>query len=385
MKNFQPAHRLDSVPEYIFARLNKAAAVVAQDAGRPVLNFGAGTPDVPPSPHYTTKLAEFVRASDAHAYPGYSAIPEFAEALRDYYRQRFGVKLMADELLPLNGEKDGITHLPAALFNEGDEVLVPNPGYPPFSQPAHLVGAVPVPYNLTADNNFKLDLAELTSRLSPQTKFIWVNFPSNPTGQVAGLDELRPLVEFAAQHNLCILYDNAYAEITFDDHVAPSILEIEGAKDLAVELGSFSKSHSFAGFRMGWIVGNAAIIAALAKLKSQMDSGLSLPLQRLAAYALAQPDDEWHNQMIASYKQRRDSIAEHLKSIGLGFELPSGGLYIWAKIPDAADNAETFCLQLLRDEHILLTPGSAFGSNGERYVRVSICVNIDTINEYFAS
>lgn len=385
MKSFHPAQRIEAMPEYIFARLNRAAAIVAQETGRPVLNFGAGTPDVSPSQRYTDKLAELVQADNAHAYPGYGATPEFSRALRDWYQQRFGVTLTEHELLPLNGEKDGITHLPTALLNEGDEVLVPDPGYPPFSDPARLVGAVPVSYKLSAANSFKLDMDELGARVTARTRYIWVNFPSNPTGQIASLDELRQVVEFAHRHGLFILYDNAYAEITFDGFVAPSILQIDGAKDIAVELGSFSKSHSFAGFRMGWIVGNAEIIAALAKVKSQMDSGLSLPLQGLGAYALSQPDSEWQTQMITSYQQRRDIIAKHLVTLGLSFDLPEGGLYIWAKIPDEATDSESFCMELLKTKQILLTPGTAFGVNGERYVRVSICVNINTIDEYFTS
>lgn len=379
-----PAKRLDDIPEYVFSRLNKAIKAVEQSSGRPVMNFGAGSPDVPPSPLYSQKLAELVRAPNAHVYPGYGATEEFSSALIGWYKARFaGVTLTKDELLPLNGAKDGISHLPLALLNDGDEVLVPDPGYPSFSAPALLVGAKPVPYNLTEANNFKIDLDDLEQKLSPRTKFIWINFPSNPTGQVISLEELGRVVDFARSHDLFILYDNAYSEITFGSSPAPSILEIDGAKDLAVEFGSFSKAFSFAGLRMGWVAGNAEVIAALAKLKSQMDSGLSLPLQGLAAFALTQPDLAWHDQMISSYLSRRDVIAGHLKELGLSFVLPAGSLYIWAKIPEGAGTSEDFCERLLNDKQVLLTPGSVFGKNGEGYVRVSICVNIDNINNYF--
>jgi LL-diaminopimelate aminotransferase len=383
MKPFQPAKRLDTVEEYVFARLAREAARVEGESGRPVLNFGAGTPDVPPSPLYSQKLAQLVQAPDAHLYPGYGATGEFSEALRAWYKNRFQVELADNELLPLSGAKDGISHLPLAILNEGDEVLVPNPGYPAFDEPAKLVGAKVVAYDLTASNNFKLDLSSLEAKLSDRTKFIWANFPSNPTGQVASVDELKKLVDFARQHDLFVLYDNAYSEITFSGPPAPSILQITGAKDIAVEIGSFSKAFSFAGLRMGWIAGKAEIVAALAKLKSQIDSGMPLPLQGLAAYALRHPDKQWHDSMIASYKGRRDIIADYLKSLSLSFELPAGSLYIWAKIPESAASSEAFCRQLLEDKQILLTPGSAYGSNGEGYVRVSICVNIDKINEYF--
>jgi LL-diaminopimelate aminotransferase len=383
MKSFQPAKRLEAFPEYPFSRLAKAVAKVEAETGRKVLNLGIGTPDVPPSRRYSEKFAELVQATGAQAYPGYGATKEFAEALIDWYRRRFQVAITLNELLPLNGAKDGIAHLPLALFDEGDEVLAPDPGYPSFSGPALMIGAKVVPYSLSPGNDYKIDFNELKQKISPRTRYIWVNFPSNPTGQVATLDDLRAIVTFAQQHGLFILYDNAYSEITFDGFVAPSILQIDGAADIAVEIGSFSKSHSFAGWRMGWIVGNAAIIGSLAKLKSQLDSGLSLPLQGLGAYVLNNPDTAWHDQMIASYTQRRDVIARHLQSLGLTFSLPEGSLYIWAKIPDIGQTSEEFCRQLLNDKQILLTPGTAFGDNGEGYVRASISVNIDAIKDYF--
>ena len=385
MKNFRPADRLGAIPEYIFSRLNRAAIEAEQAAGRPVLSFGAGTPDVKPAPAYSRKLAELVQADDAHLYPGYGATDEFSEALRNWYDQHFGVGLAADELLPLNGAKDGISHLPLALFNQDDEILVPDPGYPAFDAPAMLVGAKTITYDLLPENDFKIDLDKLVQKISDRTRYIWINFPSNPTGQVSDVAELKSIVDFARLHDLFILYDNAYSEITFDGPPAPSILQVEGAKDIAVEIGSFSKAFSFAGLRIGWIAGNKDIIAALAKLKTQMDSGMALPLQGLAAFALNNPEPDWKESMIESYRGRRDIIAGHLESLGLAFELPKGGLYIWARIPDEAENAEAFCFDLLRDRQILLTPGSAFGKNGDRYVRVSYCVNIDKIEDYFKS
>ena len=342
-----------------------------------------GTPDVPPSARYVEKLAEFVQAPDAPLYPGYGASREFSEALQAWYKTRFGVALASDELLPLLGAKDATGHLPLALLDEGDEALTPDPGYPGFSGPTDMIGAVPAYYSLTEANDFKIDVAELEKKITKKTKGIWVNFPSNPTGQVATREELRAIVAFAKRHGIFVLYDNAYAEIVFGGYKAPSILEIEGAKDMAVELGSFSKMFSFAGFRMGWIVGNSKMVAALAKVKSQVDSGLSTPLQKLGAYALTHPDTEWSKKMLKSYQDRRDSIAKHLTKRGLSFQIPQGGLYLWAKIPDAEKDSETFCARLLKEKQIVLTPGTAFGKNGARHVRVSICANIDKIEEYF--
>ena len=383
MDKIKIAGRLNNFGEYVFLKLARTVKEIELHSKRKVLNFGPGNPDVAPSLLYINKLNEFIKDKDAHLYPGYGANDEFAEALIQWYKKRFNVDLEHAELLPLLGAKDGISHLPLALLDEGDEVLVPDPGYPAFTDPALMIGGKVVYYDLLGENNFKVSLSELEKKLSDKTKFIWVNFPSNPTGQVVKLDELEKIIAFAKQHNILVVYDNAYSEITFDGFVAPSILQVEGGKDVAVELGSFSKTFSFAGFRMGWIVGKSEIVQALAKVKSQMDSGLSTPLQKLGAFALTNTDEKWHNHMIASYKERRNIAASHLKKLGLSFTIPKGSLYIWAKIPDKETNSEEFCMKLLREKQILLTPGTAFGKNGERFVRVSICINIDKIEEYF--
>lgn len=383
MKTIQTAKRLSAFPEYIFSQLAKIVSEVESKSKRKVLSFGAGIPDVKPNQRYIEKLVEFIRDSDAHLYPGYGAIPELVDALIDWYKRRFGTSLNQAGILPLLGAKDGISHLTLTMLNEGDEVLVPDPGYPAFTGMTLMVGAKPVYYNLKETNDFKIDLVELEEKVSEKTKFIWINFPSNPTGQVITLSELERIVKFAKQHNLFIVYDNAYSEITFDDFIAPSILQIDGAKDLAVEIGSFSKTFSLAGFRMGWIVGNREVVKALAKVKSQIDSGLSLPFQKLGAFVLTHFDKKWYEEMITNYKNRRDIIAHHLKSLELTFSLPQGGLYIWAKIPETYKDSEEFCMKLLKEKQILFTPGTAFGENGKKYVRVSICVNIDKINDYF--
>lgn len=382
--NKQPvvASRINTFPEYVFSQLAKTVVEVEQKTQRKVLNFGPGSPDVRPSSLYIDKLIEFIQQSNSHMYPGYGAIPELKNALIDWYEKRFGVMLQVDELLPLLGAKDGVSHLPLALADAGDEILVPNPGYPAYIGPTLMVGAKPVFYDLPQENDVAVLLESLKTKFTNKTKYIWVNFPSNPTGQVATLEELKLIVEFALKHHLFVIYDNAYSEITFDGFVAPSIIQIPHAKEIAVELGSFSKTFSLAGFRMGWIVGNRDIIAALAKVKSQLDSGLSLPLQQLGAYVLFHPNPTWQKDMLTNYQTRRDIIAKKLKKLGLTFSLPKGALYIWAKIPDPYTSSEDFCMQLLQEKQVLLTPGSAFGSNGERFVRVSICVNIDKIEEY---
>lgn len=378
---YQP-HRLQQFPEYIFARMNKIIQEVEKSSGRKVLNFGIGSPDFPPSKLYIDKLEDLFNAKNAHLYPGYAANENFSNALIHWYKKRFGVEIKNTELLPLLGAKDGTSHLPLALADTNDEILIPNPGYPGFSGPLQLFGIKPIYYDLLEKNMFRMDLQDIEKKLSKKTRAMIINFPSNPTGQVATKEDLAIYVAFAKKHNILIVYDNAYAEITFDDFRAPSILEIPGAKNVAVELGSFSKSHSFAGYRMGWIVGNESVVQSLTKVKSQVDSGMSTPLQNLGAFALEYEDIPWRTQMLASYQTRRNIIAKKLEKLGLTFDVPKGALYIWAKIPDTARDAEIYSLELLRNKQVFFAPGSAFGSNGNRYVRVSICANIDAINKY---
>lgn len=382
MTSLRFATRVGSFPEYIFSSLAKAVVKVENETGKKVLNLGPGSPDISPSKVYLEKLSDFIKEPGTHLYPGYQAIPEFADALIHWYKKRFSVGIETSEILPLLGAKDGVSHIPLILLNEGDEILVPNPGYPAYIAPALMINAKPVPYDLLPENNFGISIQNLEDKVSSKTKCIWVNFPSNPTGCVANLEKLQQVVTFCRKHNLILLYDNAYSEITFDGVVAPSILQVPGAKELAVEIGSFSKTFSFAGFRMGWITGNKDVVASLAKIKSQLDSGLSLPLQKLGAFALTHQDERWHREMLASYEKRRNIIATKLEKLGLTFTLSKGSLYIWAKIPDSAVNSTWFSMQLLKERQVLLTPGIAFGSNGDRFVRASICSNINSIDKY---
>lgn len=375
------SQRVQNFPEYIHATLARAAADVEKKTGRKVLNFGAGSPDVRPSEKYLEKFNEFVREPSSHLYPGYRGIPEFNQAIQKWYKARFGVVLDDDEILPLLGGKDGIAHLPLALLDEGDEFLVPDPGYPAFSTPGQMVGGVPVIYDLLPENDFMLNAGELRAKHTPKTKYAWINFPSNPTGQVASIDDLTSYVVFAKDTNTFLIHDNCYAEIAFDS-TPPSILQVPDAKEHCVELGSFSKAFSFAGLRMGWIVGNREVIAALAKVKSQMDSGMWVPLQKIGAYALTNTDTEWHAKMIGSYKDRRDVIAEKFRALGCTVSIPQAALYLWCRIPESEKDGEEYTMKLLNEKNILVTPGSAFGKNGERYIRVSYCVNIEKLNEY---
>lgn len=381
MKSLKLSRRLTNIPEYIFAQLAREVKQVEVETGRKVLNFGPGTPDVPPSRLLLSKLNQFNLYKGSHRYPGYTGIPEFNQALTRWYDKRFGVSLEANEILPLLGGKDGVVHLPLVVADRGDAILVPDPGYPAYAGSMQLFGINAIPYHLDSHHGFRLSLAKIKQAITPRTKAIWVNFPSNPTGQIASLSELANLVQFAKNHNLIILFDNAYSEITFDTQPAPSILQVPGAKDVCIEIGSFSKTFSLAGFRLGWAVGNPHLITGLAKVKSQLDSGLSLPLQQLGAFALNHPDLSWHAKMIDSYRQRREVIAKSLSSTGLNITLPPASLYLWAKIPEGIDSL-SFSHDLLRSRQVLVTPGIAFGSQGDRYVRISICTDIKHIKEF---
>lgn len=380
------ADRVTSVGPNPFLPLLQAKARLENETGQKVLNLSVGSPDYLPSPFFVAELSKRYQDRDAHLYPGFPATPELASGIIDFYSRRYGVSLENQEAYPLNGAKEGIANLAMAFLNKDDEVLVPDPGYPTYSSSAEKVGAKVLTYGSGDGDYAELDFKQLEKKVTPKTKFIWVNFPSNPTGQVAEKEDLENIVNIARSKNIAIAYDNAYSEITFDGFRAPSILEVPGAKELAVEFCSYSKTFSFAGYRMAWIAGNREIIKALAVIKSDIDSGLSLPLQRLGAFALDNFESpwcrEWREDMINSYQERRQVIAGLLSSLGLEFRIPLASLYLWAKIK-SGENSMDYCLDLLRKRKILLTPGSFFGKAGEGYVRAAICTDISKIENYF--
>jgi aspartate/methionine/tyrosine aminotransferase len=379
----ETAKRLDVLNEYVFARILREAKEVETTTGKKVLNLSVGSPDFAPAPQYIAAFQEFLKSPKAHMYPGYGAVPEFEAAIISWHKNRFETKLKPENIFPTNGGKDAIVHINMALLDAGDEVMVPDPGYPAFSGSALLMGALPVPYPLFEKELFKPNLERLAKLITPKTKLIWFNFPSNPTGAVASIKELSELVNFAKEHKIWLAFDNAYSEITFEGAVAPSILEIPGALDVAIEIHSFSKSFSFAGYRMGWVAGNAKLVAALAKVKSQMDSGMSWPLQQLGALALTEPDWKWLKGMRENYSQRQQVLAHYFKRLGVQVELPVGSLYIWARVPAGYIDGDRFAYELLHDRHILVAPGSAFGKNGSKFIRISICSDITDISIYF--
>ena len=374
------AQRLATFPEYPYAKLALMKQEVEKRDSCTVLDLSIGSPTFPPYSEYMDKMGEYILHDKSHLYPAAGAIPEFRSALQNWYKKRFNVSLLDNEIYPLIGAKDGVSHIPLALLNAGDEILIPDPGYPGFTGPVSMVGATPVYYLLPKNSETVIHAIE--KKITDKTKAIWINSPGNPTGYICTREELKDIVELARSKSLILLFDNAYSEITFDSYRAPSILEIEGAHQVAVEIGSFSKMASLAGFRMAWIVGNSKVIAAVAKIKSQMDSGLMHPLQLLGAYTLNNFNEEWHSSMIRFYKGNRDLLVEALRSSGLSFEIPNGALYLWIPIPPVYQTCLEYTEYLLNTHHILVTPGTVFGPSGNKHIRVSYSSDLSKLSDY---
>lgn len=379
--NSVSSKRLGLFPEYPYAELARMKKEVEKKDSCKVLDLSIGSPTFPPSKVYIDKLKEYLDTKDAYLYPGNGAIPELREALKKWYKKRFNVSLEDTEIFALLGAKDGVSHIPLALLDSGDEILIPDPGYPAFTGPAVIIGAVPIYYKIPPQGEPLLQ--HIVEKITKKTKAIWINIPGNPTGYTCTFEELKQLVVLAKKNNILILYDNAYSEITFNGYIAPSILEVPAAKDIAIEVGSFSKAFSFAGFRMGWIVGNKDILSALSKVKSQMDSGLMQPLQLLGAYALNNFNRDWHNQMIAFYQTNRDTLIRAFEQSQHKATCPKGALYLWISIPPSFLNGIEYTKYLLMHHHILVTPGSVFGPSGKKYIRASYSSDLSHIADYF--
>jgi LL-diaminopimelate aminotransferase len=374
MKNI--ATQLQQVDEYVFSYLAKKVKEVEARTNSKVINLGMGSPNIEPKEEYKKFLSDEILEPKNFVYPGYTATTELKQAIVNFHKWRYGYELETNKVTIANGSKDAVVHLMQVILDPGDEILIPNPGYPAYHGYAKIIGAIPVSYRLSEENNFLPKIDELEKLVSEKTKAIWVNYPGNPTGAVINRPLLEEIVKWAKERGIWILYDNAYSEIYFGEEKPISIFEIEGAIECAVELFSFSKGYSLAGYRIGWTIGNSKIVDALEKLKSLVDSGMFLPLQKLAVEVLNDRDLAWQENMRTEYKQSQLAIAELLKEIDLRFELPEASLYIWAKIPDEFESSMEYVMQVLENKHILVTPGSAFGEYGDRYVRASICSKI---------
>ena len=371
------AKRLDTVQEYYFSKKLREVRGLAA-AGKPIINMGIGSPDLQPPVEVLAAIKSSLNDPSAHKYQSYQGLPELRSAISEFYKNKFSVDTNSeDEVLPLMGSKEGIMHISMAFLNEGDKVLIPNPGYPTYTSVTKLVGAEPLFYNLSDANNWQPNYNELEEQDLSDVKIMWVNYPHMPTGTNGTLETFQKLVAFGKKHQILIINDNPYSFILNDNPV--SILQAEGAKDTALELNSLSKTFNMAGWRVGMVLGNAAYISEILKVKSNMDSGMFYGIQKGAIEALQLPDT-WFTVQNKIYEERRVLIWQLADKLGATYNKNATGLFVWAKIPEGR-KAEEVTDAILYDKDIFITPGTIFGSQGEGYIRFSLCVTAAIIKE----
>ena len=377
--NIQPAQRLASVQEYYFSRkLKEVAQMNAQ--GLDVISLGIGSPDMPPSQQTIETLCREAQNPTAHGYQPYVGIPEMRKAMAHFYQRWYGVELDPNtEIQPLIGSKEGILHVTLAFVNPGDKVLVPNPGYPTYTSLSKLLGAKIVNYDLLEEKNWQPDVDQLEQMDLSGVKLMWTNYPNMPTGADASLELFEKLVSFARRHNIVVVNDNPYSLILNQHPI--SLLQIPGAKECCIEFNSMSKSQNMPGWRVGWISTNAQFIRWILKVKSNVDSGMFRPLQLAAAEALHN-SDEWHaNYNREVYGKRRAIAEEILKTLGCTFDPKQVGMFLWGRIPNSYADVEELTERILHEAHVFITPGFIFGSNGKRYIRISLCSKEEKLQE----
>ncbi|WP_136481679.1 pyridoxal phosphate-dependent aminotransferase [Cognatitamlana onchidii] len=374
------ANRLHTVEEYYFSKkLREVGLLIA--SGKPIISLGIGSPDLQPPQKVLDAILESFKDANAHKYQSYQGLPELREAMASFYKAHFSVNLSAHtEVLPLMGSKEGIMHISMAYLNEGDEVLIPNPGYPTYQSVTKLVGAKGVLYNLDEKNNWLPDFDALEKQDLTKVKLMWVNYPHMPTGAQPDKYVFENLVSFAKRHNILVVNDNPYSFILNDS--PKSILSVEGAKDVCLELNSLSKTFNMAGWRVGMVVGNSEHIKNILKVKSNMDSGMFYGIQKGAIEAL-KCSSMWFATLNNVYKQRRDLIWKLADALNCTYDRNAIGMFVWAKLPPQV-KSEEFIDLVLKDNHIFITPGTIFGSQGEGYVRFSLCSSTDNIEEAIA-
>ena len=373
------ADRIEKLPPYLFAQISKkVAAKKAQ--GIDVVSFGIGDPDLPTPPHIVDALCEAAREPANHRYPETEGLPEFRRAVADWYERRFGVTLDADkEVMSLIGSKEGIGHIALCFIDPGDVALVPDPAYPVYAIGTMFAGGESYALPLTEDRGFLPDLDAVPHDVASRAKVLWLNYPNNPTGAVADVDFFERAVSFAKKHDIAICHDGPYSEVAYDEYVPVSFLQANGAMDVGIEFHSLSKSYNMTGWRIGMAVGNQKIIDALMRVKSNLDSGAAQAIQKMAIAALEGPqgciDD--HN---AIYQRRRDRVVAALRTLGLHVTPPKASLYVWARVPDGMTSAG-FAERLLDEAAVIVTPGNGYGPHGEGYVRLSLTLPDDRVDE----
>ncbi len=371
------ANRLHTVQEYYFSKKLREVNVLIAN-GKPIINLGIGSPDMQPPKKVIDAITNSFSNPNAHKYQSYQGLPELRDAISKFYKEHFHVSLSPqNEILPLMGSKEGIMHISMAYLNEGDEVLIPNPGYPTYQSVTRLVGATPVFYELDAENNWLPDLKTLAKQDLSKVKLMWVNYPHMPTGAQPSKFLFEELVAFGKRHDILIVNDNPYSFVLSDN--PKSILDVEGAKEVCLELNSLSKTFNMSGWRVGMVVGNSEHISNILKVKSNMDSGMFYGIQKGAIEAL-KCTNMWFSTLNNVYQQRRNLVWQLADALGCTYDENATGLFVWAKLP-AHLNSEEFIDEVLKKNHIFITPGTIFGSKGEGYIRFSLCATTEILEE----
>ena len=382
----QIAKRLDGIGEYYFSQKLREIDMLNKQ-GKNIISLGIGSPDMPPHPEVIKVLQEESAKPNVHAYQSYKGSPVLRNAVAGWYKKWYAVELDAEtEILPLIGSKEGIMHICMTYFEAGVGVLIPNPGYPTYSSAVKIAGATPLYYDLNEANNYHPDFENITQLIQAfeqkaagnQVRGMFVNYPHMPTGQLPKLEIFEQLVSFAKQQDIIIIHDNPYSFILNENPV--SILSVEGAKEVVIELNSLSKSHNMAGWRVGMLCASKTRIDEVLRFKSNMDSGMFLPIQLAAARAL-ELDESWHQQLNDVYKNRREKVFELLHLLNCRFDTSQAGMFVWAAVPDACKDGYALSDEVLYQSNVFITPGGIFGSNGDKYVRVSLCATVEKIVE----
>lgn len=364
------ATRTGLVNEYYFST-KLAEIALMRKQGIDVISLGIGSPDMPPAPNVIEALSKNASDSVNHGYQSYRGIPALRIAFASWYMNYFRVALDPEtEILPLIGSKEGIMHISMAFLDQGDEVLVPDPGYPAYGAATKLAGGLPRSYDLKEDNGWMPDIEAIEASGVERVKMMWINYPHMPTGTKGTPGLFERLVSFARRHSILLCHDNPYSFVLNTEHL--SIFSVPGSRDVALELNSLSKSHNMAGWRIGMVAGKSSFINDILKIKSNMDSGMFQPLQAAAAEALSAPDG-WYEQLNEVYRRRRDRAAEIMNALSCTFDPAQAGLFLWGEIPPHFTNAVEMTEKLLHENHLFITPGSVFGDNGKRYIRISLC------------
>jgi len=380
------AKRLEGIGEYYFSQKLREIDELNKQ-GKNIVNLGIGSPDLPPHPHVIKILQEESSKPNVHAYQSYKGSPVLRKAFADWYKEWYNVELNADtEILPLIGSKEGIMHISMTYLDEGDKVLVPNPGYPTYRSAVKLAGGICVDYELKEENNYYPDFEAIEEQISSPAgggqkgavKLMWINYPQMPTGQLPSTNLFKQLVAFGKKHNILICHDNPYSFILNEQPL--SLLSIGGAKDVVIELNSLSKSHNMAGWRVGVLCGAQKRIDEVLRFKSNMDSGMFLPVQLAAAKALSL-EKEWYDSVNKVYKERREKVYELLNVLNCSYSKEQVGMFMWARIPNDYKNSYDLSDDVLYNNNVFITPGGIFGSAGEQHIRVSLCGSIERFEE----